>query len=400
MEEEELYKELAIQVEEDLKQFCTHIGKKKVILCPAGKLTRKMICLLEKEGKANQIIAIWDSNPYICNDNYKNILITSYNELPIADEYEDVCVLICSTINYDEIYQIIEEKQLVEELSFKVIFGGLLDIYFDEYNNKQIKHPVSLNWLKYLTVGKYEASKPLFNTHAETVFNLIVDSKSKEIFRNHINWVRIHDVNSLENNCKLYDRNLYFDSEYYSDSSMEIYKGKEIFLDCGAYDGDTLTEFLEFSQNNYCKYIGIEASHDNYDKLQEIYRKRGVCGEVHNIAVGLYEHDVCFSNKGSASVVSEDGDFVTVKSIDKLCEELEYVSWIKMDIEGMEVEALIGAMEIIKKYKPKCAISVYHNPEDIVKIPLFLHYLVPEYEFKIRHHFSYDYTDIVLYASI
>ena len=70
-----------------------------------------------------------------------------------------------------------------------------------------------------------------------------------------------------------------------------------------------------------------------------------------------------------------------------------------MDIEGSELAALKGAKRIIKQYKPKLAICVYHKCEDIFKIPLYLHELVPEYKIMIRQH-RYDLYDTVLYAYV
>ena len=68
-----------------------------------------------------------------------------------------------------------------------------------------------------------------------------------------------------------------------------------------------------------------------------------------------------------------------------------------MDIEGAEIKALEGAKEIIKKYKPKLAISIYHNPKDLIQIPIYLKKLLPEYKIYIRHH-SLRETDTVCYA--
>ncbi len=68
-----------------------------------------------------------------------------------------------------------------------------------------------------------------------------------------------------------------------------------------------------------------------------------------------------------------------------------------MDIEGAEFDALKGAEKTIKKYKPKLAICVYHNPLDIVNIPLYIKELVPEYKIFLRH-YSESSSETVCYA--
>jgi hypothetical protein len=77
----------------------------------------------------------------------------------------------------------------------------------------------------------------------------------------------------------------------------------------------------------------------------------------------------------------------------------EKITFIKMDIEGSEPQALSGAEEIIKKQKPKLAICVYHKPEHLWEIPLYLKKIVPEYKIYIRHHTPLEY-ETVCYAVI
>lgn len=75
------------------------------------------------------------------------------------------------------------------------------------------------------------------------------------------------------------------------------------------------------------------------------------------------------------------------------------ITFIKMDIEGAEKESILGAKEIIKKYKPKLAICVYHKLEDIYMIPKMIKELVPEYKLYLRHH-SLGMWETVCYACI
>ena len=75
------------------------------------------------------------------------------------------------------------------------------------------------------------------------------------------------------------------------------------------------------------------------------------------------------------------------------------VTWIKMDIEGFELEALKGAKKTIQKNRPKLAICLYHCAKDIYEIALWLHDVVPEYRFKVGQHCRSRF-DFCLYADI
>ena len=73
------------------------------------------------------------------------------------------------------------------------------------------------------------------------------------------------------------------------------------------------------------------------------------------------------------------------------------MTFIKMDIEGAELEALRGAESIIRKQRPKLAICVYHKPEDIWTIPMYILSLQNDYRLFLRH-YSFGDTETVLYA--
>jgi hypothetical protein len=88
---------------------------------------------------------------------------------------------------------------------------------------------------------------------------------------------------------------------------------------------------------------------------------------------------------------------IQVKTIDNL--NLEKVTFIKMDVEGAELNALKGAEKTILKDKPKLAICIYHSNEDMVCIAEYIHNLAPEYKLYVRQHFLFpSAAETVLYA--
>ena len=101
---------------------------------------------------------------------------------------------------------------------------------------------------------------------------------------------------------------------------------------------------------------------------------------------------------GDGSSICEDGDIVIeVNAIDEMVDRP--VTFIKMDIEGSEYDAIVGASRIIKENIPTLAICVYHKREDLIEIPKLIMSITGEdaYNFYIRHHQT-NLTELVLYA--
>ena len=90
---------------------------------------------------------------------------------------------------------------------------------------------------------------------------------------------------------------------------------------------------------------------------------------------------------------------IEVCSIDNVIDDK--VTFIKMDIEGSELEALKGAEKTVRSHKPKLAICLYHKIEDFWEIPLYINEIVPEYKlYAAHHHPDPDCYSTVLYALI
>ncbi|MDD2207836.1 MAG: FkbM family methyltransferase [Bacilli bacterium] len=100
----------------------------------------------------------------------------------------------------------------------------------------------------------------------------------------------------------------------------------------------------------------------------------------------------------SVTQVIEEGD-IEVETV-KIDDDIKgRVTFIKMDIEGGELKALLGLKNKITKYKPKLAISVYHNNNHLWQIPKMLYYLNPKYKFYLRYYGGRLVpTEYILYA--
>lgn len=186
----------------------------------------------------------------------------------------------------------------------------------------------------------------------------------------------------------------------YFDSSVFMPRENEIFVDAGAYQGETAIEFSKWCPT-YNKIYCFEPDSQNFHMLKTNLQTVDI-SNVECLNVGLSNESATLQfersgDDGTGSHLAPDGSTtIQVNSLDNILNG-QPVTYIKMDIEGAELDALEGAKETITKYTPRLAICIYHKPEDVYTIPLYLLSLVPDYHFKIRHYSSYSY-DTILYA--
>jgi FkbM family methyltransferase len=177
------------------------------------------------------------------------------------------------------------------------------------------------------------------------------------------------------------------------------WREEEVFVDCGVFCGESTWDFInrcEKQGGTYSKIFGFEPDPVNYLRaVDNLARFRGV--KIFNAGVGNHDGMEKFVTCESRSRVGEAGtEEVRIVTLDKALEG-ERVTFIKMDIEGSELDALRGAEKIIRAQKPKLAICVYHKFEDNWAIPGFIWSLNPEYQLFMRH-YSKGLGETVLYA--
>lgn len=193
-----------------------------------------------------------------------------------------------------------------------------------------------------------------------------------------------------------------FQWEQYFDPNIIKFGEKEIFVDAGALNLYTSKRFVEECEKNSVKELKIyafEPDEISYRRCLEIKKSMSnVDLQLYN--TGLWSRD-CMLNfietgDGDSKITQEKAQ-VSIKAMSLDNCVSDEVTFIKMDIEGAELEALKGAEKIIKKYKPKLAICIYHKIEDLTEIPLYIKKLVPEYKFYVRH-YSDSECETILYA--
>lgn len=205
---------------------------------------------------------------------------------------------------------------------------------------------------------------------------------------------------ALTSDCDCYGE-IADEAGYFPSLILERMNAEEVFVDLGAYIGDTIMEFTNACKNQYKRIYGFEPD----PRLFAVCEKNCSDNRILLFQCGAGKE------KAALSFLSEDGmgwshfvkegeggllESIEVVRLDDLIRD--EVTYIKMDIEGMEMDALQGAERLIREYKPKLAVCVYHKPEDIVEIPEYLDSLNLGYQLYLRHAWRHCGTDTVLFA--
>jgi FkbM family methyltransferase len=176
---------------------------------------------------------------------------------------------------------------------------------------------------------------------------------------------------------------------------------EECFIDCGAFDGDTIRAFARRTEGRFRKAIAFESDPENFRALAaDVASEPTLRGrvEVHPLAVAAAQGKVRFSGTGAGNAsISESGDIeVDSIALDEFL-SVERPTLLKMDIEGAELDALEGSAGLIREASPVLAICLYHSPQHLWRIPLRLCELQPAYRFFLRAYCA-DGLDLVCYA--
>ena len=199
--------------------------------------------------------------------------------------------------------------------------------------------------------------------------------------------------------------------QYFTAEVIERISRGGVFVDCGAFTGDTVDDFIEASGNGFKKIVAFEPEQKNLDILSAKYSGHA---NIVIIPSGVWSCDTTLSfyeGSGSSSyIIDEKSSYeftdgkdrtenvitVPVKSIDgeEACRD---ASFIKMDIEGSETEALKGAEQTIRRNRPILAICIYHSDLDMIAIPEWIMQVCSGYSFYCRHYTTHI-VETVFYA--
>jgi FkbM family methyltransferase len=336
-----------------------------IILFGAGLLGKRTLEILSSIGIS--VEGFCDNYPRKWNTLHCNRPVYKLEEW--RHRLDDFVVLI-SCSEYFSIH-----SQLVESgvSAANIFFCGLTDYYEDGFGDYE-----------YLSLNRQKIEK---------LYYLLADEKSKDVLVSVLNFRITKSIKYLEG--------IFSTEQYFEPGIIELAEN-EVFLDLGAFDGDTIIEFHKRTHGKYKQIIAFEPDGANYKELIANIANINKNSKINCLNIGTWNKKgiLKFTGEGTiTSSISGDGEHqIQVDTVDGIVKD-DPVTFIKMDVESAEKETIMGARVLLNRFKPKIAVSVYHKKEDIFNIPLLLNEIIPEYKLYLRH-YSQGSPETVCYAVI
>ncbi|MCW8093350.1 FkbM family methyltransferase [Alteromonas sp. ASW11-130] len=218
---------------------------------------------------------------------------------------------------------------------------------------------------------------PSYADSCNHLVSILADDQSREVVRSLLSYRATLD--------KTYIDRINTSPQYFCELPAHIDYSN--FYDIGAFTGDTLDAL---DQNNITpkQMVCFEPDENNFEVLERKYSSAKV--SLQNVAVGNEEGVIRFepTTLGYSSKVADSGS-VTVKQImlDKFCGgDIAPPTFLKIDVEGSDLDVLKGAINVISRQRPTIAVSIYHNPAHLHAIPTWINENLTDYDLFIRHH--------------
>ena len=324
---------------------CTN---KKIVLYGMGDGAEKVKAVLDKNNV--QVDGIMASDEFVRGQIFLGYKVKKLSE--IEEELKDFIVLVCFGTQLPDVMAhivAISEKHELYAPNVPVVGEGVFDLAFARQHRGELK----------------------------AAYSLLEDEQSKKVFENIIRYKlsgRIDYLFSVQTDPR----------EIYSFLKLG---DNETFVDLGAYNGDTAAEFIKETGGRFEKIYAAEPDSRNFRKLCE-----RLCDEkrIEAFNCGAWSEDTTLffsSDKGRGSRAEQTAlgtREVKMMKVDSMLKG-KPASFIKMDVEGAEEQAILGAKNTIATFSPKLNIALYHRNEDMYKLPLLINSINSSYDLYIRH---------------
>ena len=327
--------------------------------------------------KGVEIKYIIDDNEGLQGDYIENIEVISYQQfIELSKNYKKIAVILTT----------IYGKNVLKKLNLltNVSIYELYDCVMEKSGLSDIVQNMTKDSDK---VENLKVQLRMLETE-------MADKESKGVLEGIIHYLDTKDLNDLSDICTE-------DEQYMIPEVRNAIKIPLNIIDAGAYRGEFLQK-LKNNRINFEKWYCFEADQENFLYLLKQSKHSGLKdGQQICIDKGLWSKsgNLYFeSGKGTASkiVPYETKNVIDVVSIDDFLGDVS-CNYIKMDIEGAELQALRGGIELIRRERPILAISIYHSLDDFWEIPAYLMRELDNYRYYVRHH-SLVFCETVLYG--
>ena len=317
---------------------------KPIVLYGMGNGADKIISVLEFYGI--KYSGVFATDGFVRDKYFHGLKLTSYDGL--KEKYGNMIVLVCFGSARPEVIENIKRIAAEQELyapDVPVYGGGLFTKEYAKNHRAELEY----------------------------VYSRLADEKSRETFKNVIEYKITGKPEYL------------FACETDTDEPYESFlrlSDNERFFDLGAYNGDTVSDFVGRT-GSYGSITAVEPDPKNFKKLTRFAEELQDIRLI-NACISDKSGEKSFSVHGGRNSTAGIGELIRSVTVDSLSEAAP-PSYIKMDIEGSEREAIKGAENTIKVYKPKMLISCYHRTEDLFKLPIEVDKIRNDYKLYLRH---------------
>ncbi len=338
-----------------------------LVLFGAGGLGRKVVETLR--GRDVPIVALADNDCALHGKDVGGFSVMSPQAA--ADRFgADATFVVTVFVNSDVVVQQLRALGCRTVLSYYPLFW---------------KYPALLPHYVFDLPHKVIAAAP----DVKAGYTLMSDDASRAEYIAHVAW-RLDPTSPLP---PVADHTIYFPDFF-------ALVPNELFVDCGGFDGDSLHAFLRRAPEPVGGVVVFEPDPANVARLEASIRtlKAAPRIEVHRAAVGFRTTTLRIDARATASTVRDDGELtVPCARIDEVL-GARRATYIKMDVEGAEPDAIMGAAAQIRTHAPLLALSAYHSQDHLWRLPLMVHALRPDYRYYLRHYATEGVDALVVYA--
>lgn len=270
-------------------------------------------------------------------------------------------------------HTVIKYSDLPPDAVILLAFGAFTSELLERFESMADKHEFYAPDLPLFGEEYFEPA--FFRKNAEemrSAYSLLSDEQSRLVFKN----------TALHKLCGEIKPLLDMQTPKSESYSLLSLGESESYLDLGAYDGDTVREFIQAVNGKYSEITAVEPDIKNFAKLI----KKTPQARCLNIGVWDKAGELAFSTEASrnSSINEGGGRKIRVDTIDELCKDGR-VTFIKMDVEGSEARALSGGAKTLREQRPKLLVSAYHRTGDFFELLNLIHRIEPQYKLYLRH---------------